>query len=233
MIFFDIDGTLLDYDHAERKGMLDFFEPYKHLFTFDEKEAIELWKQLSNKYFEQFLARQLSFQEQKRLRMKELFNEGGINLTNQEADEKFEKYLQLYKENWIAYSDVIEVLNDLRQKNYSLGIITNGDYQQQIEKLQRIGIENYFDSVITSSEVGVAKPDKSIFIEASNRTNKTIENCYYIGDRLDTDALGSKKAGMTSIWLNRIDTQHHPDVIVIRSLSELLNAIGKQKSGRA
>ena len=26
MIFFDIDGTLLDYDAAERNGIIDFFQ---------------------------------------------------------------------------------------------------------------------------------------------------------------------------------------------------------------
>ncbi|MGD7052349.1 HAD family hydrolase [Sutcliffiella horikoshii] len=222
MIFFDIDGTLLDYDYAEREGILDFFRTNPYLFSFTDQQAIEVWKQLSSEYFEKFLANELSFQEQKRARMIELFKKVEIKITNEEADDKFESYLSLYKKNWKAYADVIEVLDKLKEQGYPLGVISNGDYQQQVEKLQRMGVDKYFNIVITSSEVGTAKPNKSIFIEASKRANSPIENCYYVGDRLDTDALGSKMSGMIGIWLNRVDKQQHPVIIVISSFQELL-----------
>jgi putative hydrolase of the HAD superfamily len=225
MIFFDIDGTLLDYDYAEREGGLAFFRSEPYLFSFSEQQANEVWKHLSTKYFEGFLANKLLFQEQKRLRMIELFKMVKINLTNEEADEKFRKYFSFYQENWKAYTDVIEVLDKLKEKGYLLGVISNGDYRQQVEKLQRIGVKEYFDCVITSSEVGAAKPDKIIFREACRHTNNPIENCYYVGDRLDTDALGSKLAGMRGIWLNRTDKQHHSEIIVIKSLEELIDVI--------
>ncbi|MFK4414086.1 FMN phosphatase YigB (HAD superfamily) [Bacillus sp. RC251] len=32
MIFFDIDGTLLDYETAERHGIIDFFQIYNTIF---------------------------------------------------------------------------------------------------------------------------------------------------------------------------------------------------------
>lgn len=224
MIFFDIDGTLLDYDYAEKEGIIDFFRNHP-LFSLNNSEAIETWKQLSKKYFGKFLANELSFQEQKRKRMQELFQMVGINLTDQDADEKFETYLRFYKENWKAYSDVKEALDRLQQKGFLLGIISNGDYQQQMEKLQRMGIAGYFSCVVTSSEAGAAKPDQSIFREACLRANRPIENCYYVGDRLDTDALGSKMAGMNGIWLNRFDKQKQANVVVIHSLSELLSVI--------
>ncbi|MGD6993567.1 HAD family hydrolase [Sutcliffiella horikoshii] len=225
MIFFDIDGTLLDYDYAEREGILDFFRTNPYLVSFTDQQAIKVWKQLSSEYFEKFLANELLFQEQKRVRMIELFKKVEIILTNEEADEKFENYLSYYKKNWKAYADVIEVLDKLKKLDYPLGVISNGDYQQQVDKLHRMGVDKYFNYVITSSEIGKAKPDKSIFIEASKRANIPIENCYYVGDRLDTDALGSKMSGMTGIWLNRVDKQQHPEIIVISSLQELLKVI--------
>lgn len=52
------------------------------------------------------------------------------------------------------------------------------------------------------------------------------KSSYYIGDRLETDALGSNLAGMTGIWLNRKDSQQsHPEIITISSLKELLNIL--------
>ncbi|SLL16374.1 Uncharacterised protein [Mycobacteroides abscessus subsp. abscessus] len=81
MIFFDIDGTLLDHDYAERQGILDFLRTNPSLDSFTEQQIIETWKELSRKYFEEFLMNKLSFQDQKRARIIELFEMVDVNLT--------------------------------------------------------------------------------------------------------------------------------------------------------
>lgn len=43
MIFFDIDGTLLDYDTAEKNGISHFFQKYNDIFSGNELEATKLW----------------------------------------------------------------------------------------------------------------------------------------------------------------------------------------------
>lgn len=108
IIFFDIDGTLLDHDYAEREGILAFFRT-NNSFSFTPQQSIETWKQLSEKYFNKFLANKMSFQEQKRSRMIDLFKKVEMNLTAREADDQFEVYLSLYQKNWKVYPDVVEV----------------------------------------------------------------------------------------------------------------------------
>ncbi|MDC2864775.1 HAD family hydrolase [Bacillus sp. BP-3] len=225
MIFFDIDGTLLDYELAEKNGILDFFRKHNSVFSGKEFEASKLWNRLSEQYFNLFLCNELSFQEQKRLRMKDLFQQYGIHLTNKEADLKFNLYLSSYKENWTVYADVIDVLESLKQKGYLLGIISNGDYNQQIEKLNRLHILHYFNAVIASSRVGVAKPNIAIFQAASMTAKCRVQDCYYIGDRLETDALSSKNAGMHGIWLDRGNKKQQCSVPTIQSLHELISIL--------
>lgn len=225
MIFFDIDGTLLDYELAEKNGILDFFRKHNSVFSGKEFEASKLWNRLSERYFNLFLCNELSFQEQKRLRMKDLFQQYGIHLTNEEADQKFNLYLSSYKENWTVYADVIDVLKSLKQKGYLLGIISNGDYNQQIEKLSRLHILHYFHPVIASSRVGVAKPNMAIFQAASKTAKCRVQDCYYIGDRLETDALSSKNAGMHGIWLDRGNKKQQCSVPTIQSLHELISIL--------
>lgn len=225
MIFFDIDGTLLDYELAEKNGILDFFHLHNSVFSGKKLEASKLWNHLSERYFNQFLSNELSFQEQKRLRMIDLFQKYGVLLTNEEADQNFNLYLSLYKENWTVYEDVIDLLDTLKQKGYLLGIISNGDYNQQIEKLNRLNILHYFNPVIASSEVGVAKPNIAIFQVASMKAKCLVQDCYYIGDRLETDALSSKNAGMHGIWLDRCNKKQQCSVPTIQSLYELIHIL--------
>ncbi|WJE53501.1 HAD family hydrolase [Bacillus cereus] len=225
MIFFDVDGTLLDYDYAEKQGIIDFFHAHKEFSHLEQKTLIELWNRISSEYFQLFLDGSLSFQEQKQKRMKRIFEEVNLNIFNEEADQKFKLYLQHFQRNWTIYNDAIRCLEVLKNQGFELGIISNGDYDQQVHKLKQIGINHYFSHVITSSQVGVAKPDPKIFKEAAMRINQDIKECYYVGDRLDTDAFGSKGAGMTGIWINRINDKKHKDVITIHSLSQLKRAI--------
>ncbi|MFC4323056.1 HAD family hydrolase [Litchfieldia salsa] len=218
MIFFDIDATLLDHEKAEKKGATDFFKQHRDEIGFSENEFVELWYTLSEKYFEKFLANKVSFQEQRRMRIKDLF---GHHLNDEQADLKFNHYLELYKSNWSTFEDVFPCLKHLKQEGIRLGIISNGDYSQQLEKLERIGINQFFDCIVSSSEIGVAKPNPAIFQEACCKANAEVHNSYYVGDRLETDAIGSKNAGMVGIWLNRKNNKKHTDVTVIHSLDEL------------
>ncbi|WP_002146055.1 HAD family hydrolase [Bacillus cereus] len=225
MIFFDIDGTLLDYDAAERNGISHFFQRYNDIFSGNELEAAKLWHALSEQYFNKFLSKELSFQEQQWMRMYHLFKTYGVNLSLEESQHKFNQYIELYKNNWTTFEDVLYTLQTLQQRGHSLGIISNGDYEQQIEKLTALNILQYFKYIFTSSEIGISKPDPEIFQRAGLQSNLEMKDCYYIGDRLETDAISSTIAGMHGIWLNRNNSQLKYAVPTIRSLREFLTII--------
>ncbi|MGE7880763.1 HAD family hydrolase [Bacillus sp. NPDC094077] len=225
MIFFDIDGTLLDYDAAERNGISHFFQRYDDIFSGHKLEATKLWHELSEQYFNKFLANQLSFHEQQILRMYHLFKAYEVHLSLEESQQRFNQYIELYKKNWIVFGDVLYTLHSLQQRGFSLGIISNGDYEQQIEKLTALNILQYFKYIFTSSEIGISKPDPAIFQRAVLQSNLELKDCYYIGDRLETDAISSATAGMQGIWLNRNHSQLKCDVPTIRSLREFLAII--------
>ena len=116
--------------------------------------------------------------------------------------------------------DVIPCLKQIGSNK--LGIITNGDHGHQSEKLDRIGILEYFSTIVTSGDVGQAKPNREIFIAACDKAGATPSDCIYIGDDIETDVLGSKSAGMKGIWLNRLDNPSPIiDTITLRNLYEV------------
>ncbi|PFR50767.1 HAD family hydrolase [Bacillus cereus] len=225
MIFFDVDGTLLDYEAAERNGIIDFFQVYSTIFSGNELEATKVWQELSEEYFNKFLSKELSFQEQQGMRMYHLFKTYGINLSPEESQHRFNQYIELYKNNWAAFEDVHYTLQTLKQEGHSLGIISNGDYEQQVEKLTALNILQYFQYISTSSEIGVSKPDPEIFQRTVLQLNLEMKDCYYIGDRLETDAISSTVAGMQGIWLNRGNLPLKCDVPTICSLHEIITMI--------
>ena|GEM_PF-5591545 len=72
---------------------------------------------------------------------------------DREARFTFEEYLSVYENNWKPFEDVVPCLQELT--TYKLGIISNGDLEQQSLKLERMGIKHFFSEIITAGEDGI------------------------------------------------------------------------------
>lgn len=105
------------------------------------------------------------------------------------------------------YPGVVPTLLKLKEK-HSLGVISNGLAVKQWEKVIGLGIHHFFDIVATSEEVGHSKPEKEIFEHAMRGLGLKPKESVMVGDRLDTDIRGGKRAGMTTVW---IKTGRHRD----------------------
>ena len=127
-----------------------------------------------------------------------------------------------------------EVLVELAwlKEHFQVVAITNGN-----ANLQRIGIAHYFHEIVTSVEVGVAKPARPIFDEAINRAGVEPHESLHVGDHPESDILGAQNAGMRTAWINRTkatwpDHLQSPDVAV-DSMSGVRQLLETTVSGRS
>ncbi len=97
------------------------------------------------------------------------------------------------------FEETMPSLLKLRDRGYSLGIITNGVAVKQWEKLIRLGLQHFFHSVIISSEVNVEKPDPAIFLKACAQLGVEPERAAFVGNDPRRDVLGANRVGMVSI----------------------------------
>jgi putative hydrolase of the HAD superfamily len=222
MIFFDIDQTLINHQNAQDTAALLFLQQFSSLLPYSSQEFCKRWQTVMEKNFATFTRGEITFGEHRRRRMRELFQESEPCLTDDEADERFEIYLQHYEENWMLFDDVLPCLNAL--SNYNLGIISNGNTEQQTKKLCQTGIVERFSIIVVSEDVGVSKPKPDIFLSACRRAGVKAQQCNYVGDSLQNDVLAAKAVGMKSIWLNREDLYCPLGIPVIKSLDELVAA---------
>lgn len=84
--------------------------------------------------------------------------------------------------------------------------------------LAGLGLTRHLDFVLDSSEVGVEKPDPSIFRLALERAGVAPAEAIYVGDIYSVDILGARAAGMEAVLLDpgacwgRRDCSAVPDV---------------------
>jgi putative hydrolase of the HAD superfamily len=97
IIFFDLDGTLLNHALAECLGAKEFLLRHRNLFKFTEQEFVQIWQEIAEKHMLRYLSNEISFTQQRRARMHELFSYAHCQLSDSEADTQFEFYLQQYR----------------------------------------------------------------------------------------------------------------------------------------
>jgi len=86
-------------------------------------------------------------------------------------------------------------LERLQDDGYSIVAITNGYYKYQWPVLSALGVDGFFDRVVTPDTASYAKPDARIFASVPGLRA-------HVGDSLVWDMLGANRAGVIAVWLD-------------------------------
>ncbi len=95
---------------------------------------------------------------------------------------------------------IVEHLRQFRDAGFKLGVVSNamGNIQSDAE---RYGLDDYFDVIIDSHVVGVAKPDPRIFHIALAALRVAPEHSLFAGDLYSIDMVGAQAAGIAGCKL--------------------------------
>ncbi len=226
-IFFDLDHTLWDTDKNSEESLNELFTEmeleelgipsFKEFHIQYRKHNERLWGLYAENKIGKDAVRLHRF----------MHTLQDFNIHNQDtvlfiADKFVER--TPYKQHLIPGAK--NILSHLHGR-YNLSIITNGFLESQHIKLKESGLAEFFDHVFISEEIGINKPDPSIFHYAVLKSGAVnIENCLMVGDTYQTDIMGAISAGMRSIYLCPDNsTSNHENVITIKSLDELIELL--------
>ena len=118
-----------------------------------------------------------------------------------------------------AYDDVLPALAELRERGVTVVIASNWDCSLP-DWLEPTGILEQVDGVVTSAEVGAAKPDPRVFERALTVAGVAPGEALHAGDKVDNDVEGARAAGVRAVLVQR-EGDPPPGVEAIRSLREL------------
>ena len=172
-LIFDLDGTLLDSMSTWDTVGLEYlnFKAIKHI----PSNLLELLRPMSAidaaKYF---------------------IAEFGIKLSPQQiCDEINEMIEEKYKHEIQPKEGVLEFL--LQNKDRKMCIATATDKHFVEFALKRLGLDKYFEFIITSSEIGCSKQRPDIFIKAAEQLGLEAGDCVVFEDAIH--AIKSAKSG--------------------------------------
>jgi putative hydrolase of the HAD superfamily len=117
------------------------------------------------------------------------------------------------------YPDVLPGLDELRDRGVTLVIASNWDCSLP-DWLAPTGIMELVDGVVTSAEVGAAKPNPRVFERALSVAGVTPSEALHVGDKVDNDVKGAAAAGVRAVLVER-EGEPPAGVEAVRSLREL------------
>lgn len=102
-----------------------------------------------------------------------------------------------------VFPGVLDALIRLRLQGWRLGVVTNGQVDNQMGKLRRSGVLDLLDGWCISAEAGIRKPDPRVFQLARARCGVPDEDlCWVVGDDPDLDIAGGQASGMSTVWVS-------------------------------
>jgi HAD superfamily hydrolase (TIGR01662 family) len=151
----------------------------------------------------------------------------GDTLIEQEVDDE----TPLSSMNLVLFSDAQPTLAQLKAHGYLIAVVTNTSQSNAVDvakALERLGLLQFVDAVVTSTDVGVEKPDPRMFQAALEKLQLPAREAAMIGDDLEKDILGAQRLGMTTILVNRNKTTidlKETSISVVKSLDEALQLL--------
>jgi putative hydrolase of the HAD superfamily len=100
---------------------------------------------------------------------------------------------------------VLTAIDYLRSRDLRLGVISNC-CAEDVAEWPRCSLASRFGCAVFSFEVGLAKPDPEIYIEATRRLRVEVSDTWFIGDGADAELSGATQAGIRAfkaLWFLR------------------------------
>lgn len=97
---------------------------------------------------------------------------------------------------------VVELLRDLRAAGVKTAVCTDMMADIQLDKLERLGLADLIDFLVSSEEAGRDKPAPPIFQLALQKCGCLPEQAVMVGDNFLHDIQGAYDCGIPGVWLN-------------------------------
>jgi len=195
-LIFDADGTLFDFRLGETTALQSTTREHGIEYS---PQLHDAYKAISAVLWGQFELGEISLLHLRVVRFERLFGEFGIDL---EAESFNLDFMEALGQQTQLLPGAEAVVRNLSSR-FHLLLATNGIAVVQRPRFSGSSIRRYFQDVVISDEIGVAKPQIGFMDEAFSRMGEPEKaEVLMIGDSLTSDIAGGVNFGIDTCWFN-------------------------------
>lgn len=214
-VVFDLDGTLLNREASVK------------IFIDKQYERLNKWLNHipKNKYITRFIELDNRGYVWKDKVYQQLVDE--FDITDLTWNELLQDYISQFKDSCVPFPNLISTLEELKNNNIVLGMITNGKGQFQMDNIKALGIEKYFKTILISEWEGNQKPEPLIFQIALDKLEVLPSECIFVGDHPEKDVKAAQNVGMKGVWKRDDQWDNVKADFIVEDLQEILLILNK------
>ena len=198
VILWDIDGTLLNFEAAEKNAIRACFA--SHGLGECSDEMLKRYSVINRKYWEALEKGELTKPQVLVGRFREFFEKEGLPVDKAESVNA--QYQVLLGDTVVFCDDGYELVNKFKNQVKQVAV-TNGTKIAQDKKLVKSNLIELLDDVFISDVLGVEKPNKEFFDIVFERIGVfKNDEILIVGDSLTSDIRGGNNAGILTCWYN-------------------------------
>ena len=217
-LIFDADGTLFDFHRGETVALQSTTDRYGISYSM---HLHDVYAAISTDLWWRFERGEMPLERLRVMRFERLFSDLGIDLEPETFNDDFMEALGRQTQLLEGAEDVVRDLS----ARFRLLLATNGIAVVQRARFSRASIRKYFEDVVISDEIGVAKPQTEYMDEAFLRMGDPPKSeVLMIGDSLSSDISAGANYGIDTCWFNpdRLPLDGFPKpTFTIEDLSEI------------
>ena len=204
-VYFDLDDTLLDHQHAERKALADVRDRYLTIFgTLSVDELQEQYHAINAPLWRRYADGEVDKDTVQRQRFEQLLEAVGASQANPALVGRY--YMQRYGAHWQFIPGAQEAYEAVAEQ-VPVGVMTNGFAEVQAQKLDEFPtLRERADAIVVCENAGALKPDPTAFAHATDEASVEPEEVLYVGDSYRSDVEGAQRAGWRVAWFARNGT---------------------------
>ena len=203
-MFFDLDDTLLDGVTAVQAAWPIVLAPISERFGIEVDRLRETIRNESAEFWKDEAAVghwRLDLDGARTICVERAFKAEGVDpsISRRIAEE----YGEAFREHSRLFDDAIATLESIRAAGIRTALLTNGAGTKQRDKIDRFGLEVYFDTIVIEGEFGRGKPAPEVFRHALEVVGAAPHQAWHIGDNLFADVGGAQSVGVHATWIHR------------------------------
>ncbi len=200
---FDLYGTLVDIRTDEQIPVL--WDKMTEMYGF--QGAIYTPDELKKEYRRLCKIEDKKFEGKKYFEInidyvfKALYEQKGVHASDELVRFTGEMFRIVSTEFIKYYDGVPEFFKELKEKNKKIYLLSNAQSTFTTPEIRYLGLWDYFDGIMISSEEEWKKPSENFFNRLIKKYNLNIKESIMIGNDGSSDIAGARGVGMDSLYI--------------------------------